>query len=281
MLRAFRNWLNQPVTPEIALALCMAIPITGCVGVAIAGLAAEKHSLERWAPTSDYTVEEGGWLLARTNFTGCAPWALDRIDRDSGKGPGNRDESQWHADPDELPERHARLRDYEGARTRANKVIARGHMSPARYHHHSQKEMDSCHNLRNALVQPQLFNAGSWAQVEARGAELAEDCDLVLSITFPIWKPQLDTTFESGQIIKRVLVDAYGRDELWEPGYLAKSYACFKGGKIVKFESYLASNSDLVAKEPISTFLTSIDELEFMSRLQLWGTDYEELERKK
>lgn len=265
-----------------ALRVLISLALSASVAFSLSGpLRADEQldELKKFAPSEDYTVEEGSWLLAKSNFTGCAPWALQRIDKDSTTGPGRRERSNWHSDPQGLPERHARDVDFKGVKGLDKDDISRGHLSAAQFHKRSQKEMDSCHNLRNAVMQPQKFNAGSWLRVEDQGIALAADYDYVLCLTLVVWRPQVDMTHGDGTRIKRLLVDVYSDDELYRPGYLAKSYACFKGGRCVKMESYLAANSNTVADWEISSFLTAVDELERMTALPIWGTDYEKLEK--
>jgi DNA/RNA endonuclease G (NUC1) len=248
-----------------------ALVLLACaVGAALSAAAdRDDDELSKFAPDSNYLTYPG-FLLGRPDHTGCNRWTLQRLDKNSRKGPGDRNKSSWHVDAHALPERHGRGIDYEGQ----DGKIAKGHTSPAQAHKRSQREMDACHTYANAVPQYQKVNAQSYEHVEERGFDLVpEEGGFVLVITIPIWKPQQKVTTGVEHTEKsRLIIDAIGPDQLWMPHYLARSYVVFnEAGKPIHTESYLVPNSDSAAKEEISTFLISIDDLEFASGLELWN----------
>jgi nuclease EXOG len=235
------------------------------------------NDLAKYAPDSNYLVRHG-FLIGAPDRTGCPRWVLERLDKASLSGPGDRSKSSWHADPDALPERHARDSDYLGS------GYSKGHMRPAADAPKSQAQMDDTHSLANASPQAQDFNAQSWERLEEYPRKLARDGAVVWVVTMPIWKPQVSHLKGTGPgetYTHELIVKAIGIDEIWVPTHLAKSLLIDTPDGKRRIESFLAPNTDEAAKDDFNSWRLATDDLEAVAVIDVWHGVHGEKELEK
>lgn len=112
-------------------------------------------------------------------------WVIERINKDTANGDGDRQYSDFYEDKDIPALYRPRLADYRGS------GYDRGHLVPATDHKGSQAHMDSTFSLTN--ISPQVgkgFNRDYWARFEKYVRDLTKSCsDVRLSIYFPFDLP--------------------------------------------------------------------------------------------
>jgi len=153
-------------------------------------LSASSSGLRRRAgryglPTREGVLEREGYLAAYDARNRNPLWVLEHLTRDTVRGDGTRDRSEFREDADVDERFRASNEDFLGS------GYDRGHLAPAANHKGSQRAMDDTFLLTN--VSPQAgagFNRHYWARFEKFVRDLAWQYDEVFVVTGPLYLPR-------------------------------------------------------------------------------------------
>lgn len=132
---------------------------------------------------------------------------------------------------------------------------SRGHLVPARDLAFSSVSLRATFLLSNAAPQTQSLNCGRWQQLEHAVRQLASNADAIYVIT--------GTLFESPQ------TETIGPNHVAVPTHFFKAVLTLQAGRKIMFAAILPNTTGRLL--PLSDYVTSVDEIERRSNLNLFS----------
>uniref|UniRef100_A0A7S0RJH0 Endonuclease n=1 Tax=Pyramimonas obovata TaxID=1411642 RepID=A0A7S0RJH0_9CHLO len=193
-------------------------------------------------------------------------WVLERVNRDTAFGEGNRADSKFIED-NAIPARlRNRLDDFK------HSGYDRGHLAPAANHRGSQEALDETFTLSN--ISPQVgngFNRAYWARVEKFVRDLTKECSDVYVVTGPLYLP---TRTESGWSLVHPMIGK-PPSMVAVPTHFYKvilaEYTSLTGKTQQAVGAFVMPNMDIDPQIPLSSWIVPLEDLEAAAGMQFFA----------
>lgn len=203
--------------------------------------------------TNEAIIERPYYTLRYNEIHEQADWVAYKLSADSLKQDGFKKEDDYRKDP-RVRTGSAELIDYRGS------GYVKGQLAPAADFSYDEFGMSQTFYMSNMSPQDQSFNSGIWNKLEVQVRKWAIEEKEIYVVTGPILTENLPSI---------------GKNKVTVPLYYYKIILDIEQPEI-KAIAFLMKNES--SSQPLSSFVVSIDEIEYLTKLDFFPAMPDELE---